>query len=229
ALSGGRRLRRADLLATWDDAGLETAGQRGYHLLWHLAQDGLVCFGPLSAAEPQIVLIDEWIARPRRPEREEAIGELALRYFRSHGPATSKDFVRWTKLPAADARLGLTLARPQLACLPVDGVEYFMDPETPELLSARRRQARGVFLLPGFDEFILGYGDRSAMLDAEDFDRIVPGGNGMFRPTVISGGRVVGTWKHTGSGAKRTVSATPFEAFPDRVATAISRVYAKLP
>jgi hypothetical protein len=58
-------------------------------------------------------------------------------------------------------------------------------------------------LLPGFDEFVLGYVDRRAALPAEFADRIVPGGNGVFRPPVISDGHIVGTWTHTGRGTRR--------------------------
>ncbi len=229
ALAGGRALRRDELLAGWDEAGVATAGQRGYHMLWHLAQTGLVCFGPVRDGEQRIVLVDEWIPHPRRPERDEALGELAARYFRSHGPATSQDFARWTKLVAADVRAGVALARPALAPLELDGVEYLMDPRTPERLETCRDEARGVFLLSGFDEFILGYGDRRAVVPAEFAARVVPGGNGVFRPTVIADGRVVGTWNHTGRGAKRTVGATPFDAFDADVAAAIPGVYAALP
>jgi hypothetical protein len=229
ALSGGRQLRRDELMAVWDDGGLTTAGQRGYHMLWHLAQTGTLCFGPVRDGEQLIVLVDEWIPRPRRPEREEALGELALRYFRSHGPATVRDFTRWTNLLAADVKAGLALARPRLARLEVDGVEYLMDPETPELLDACLDRARGVFLLPGFDEFILGYLDRGAVLAAAFAHLIVPGGNGVFRPTVVSDGRVVGTWRQRGRGAKRTIEATPFTVFPDGVAEAIPDVFAALP
>ena len=89
---------------------------------------------------------------------------------------------------------------PELARLEVDGVEYFLDPETPDLLAGCRAEARGTFLLPGFDEFVLGYGERGAVLDPAFADRIVPGGNGMFRPTVVSDGRIVGTWQWTGRG-----------------------------
>lgn len=229
ALEGGQRLRRAELLAVWERSGVGTSGQRGYHLLWHLSQTGTLCFGPVSGREQLIVLVDDWIPHARDPEREEALGEWASRYFHSHGPATVKDFMRWTGLVAADARAGLEVARPHLACLVVDGAEHFMDPRTPELLSACRQKARGVFLLPGFDEFILGYQDRLAVLPPEFADRIVPGGNGVFRPTVVSDGQVVGTWKHTGRGAKRAVEATPFDAFPEEVAAAIPRVYNALP
>lgn len=198
-------------------------------MLWHLSQTGTLCFGPVADGEQLVVLVEEWIAHPRRPEREEALGEWARRYFCSHGPATVKDFTRWTNLVAADVRAGLALARPHLARIEVDGVEHLMDPQTPELLDGCHPAAEGVFLLPGFDEFLLGYQDRRAALPPEFADRIVPGGNGMFRPTVISAGRVVGTWKHLGRGAKRSVAATPFTSFPETVAAAIPPVYAALP
>jgi hypothetical protein len=104
-----------------------------------------------------------------------------------------------------------------------------MDPSTADLLAEHRSDADGLFLLPGFDEFVLGYADRTCAVPAEFADRIVPGGNGMFRPTVVVGGRVMGTWRWTGRGAKRTVSAEPFTAFDDDVATAIPEAAAALP
>lgn len=229
ALTGGHQLRRSELLAVWDEGGLATTGSRGYHMLWYLAQTGTLCFGPVCGDEQLIVLVEEWIPRPKHPEHEEALGEWALRYFRSHGPATIKDFIRWTNLVAADARTGLALARPRLSRLDVDGVEYFMDPKTPDLLNSCRQHAQGLFLLPGFDEFILGYSDRRATLRAEFADRIVPGGNGVFRPTVVSDGQVIGVWKHVGRGAKRTIATTPFESFPEAVTEAIPQRYTTLP
>lgn len=229
ALAGGRARRRAELLAVWDQAGVPTSEQRGYHLLWHLAQTGTLCFGPMDRGEQLIVLVEEWIPNPRRLGREEALAELAERYFRSHGPATVHDFMRWTKLLAADARLGLALARPRLTLLEAGGIEHFMDPETPDLLEAWRQSAAEVVLLPGFDELILGYEDRTCVLSAEHAGRIVPGGNGVFRPTVVDDGQVIGTWKRVGRGSKRTVVATPFTSFPTHVSEAIPQVAAALP
>ena len=229
SLTGGLRLRRDELYALWQRGGVATDGQRGYHLLWQLAQTGSVCFGPIGDGEQLIVLLDEWVPTSRHLEREEALGELARRYFCSHGPATVKDFSRWTGLVAVDVRTGITLARRHLESLAVDGVEYLMDPRTPELLAACRHHARGVLLLPGFDELVLGYSDRRATVPAEFADRIVPGGNGVFRPTVVSDGQVVGTWKHTGRSTKRTLSATPFSSFPGKLAETIEQVYAALP
>lgn len=230
ALSGGGELTRAELLAAWQAGGVDTSAQRGYHLLGHLAQTGTLCLGPRRDGEQLIVLLAEWVPQPRQPSREEALGELAARFFRSHGPATVPDLIRWGQLTAGDARAALDTARPQLESITVDGVEHLLDPETPQLLSSARRRARGVFLLPGFDELVLGYADRRAVLSPEHAGKVVPGGNGVFRPTVVSDGRIVGTWRHAGRGAARTVSATAFEGeLPAQVATAVRRAYAALP
>ncbi len=243
ALTDGRPLRRDELHGAWNDAGLVTTGQRGYHVIAHLAQTGVLCFGPHVEGEPAMVLVDQWIPEPRQLEREEALGELALRYFRSHGPATVKDFTRWTKLLAADVRVGVALARPDLASVVVDDVEYLMDPATPDVLAAPSvhdpedsaspidpdPSATSILLLPGFDEFVLGYGDRSAVLDPEFATRIVPGGNGVFRPTVVHDGRIIGTWQVTGRGAERAISAEPFTTFPADVTKAIEQAYPELP
>ena len=230
ALAGGRRMRRTDLLATIADGGVTTTGQRGAHLLGFLARTGTLCLGPTDGAGGQLfVLLDEWVRAPRRLAREEAFGELARRFFLGHGPATVQDLARWAGIPLRDARGGLAVARPELASLDVDGVEHLMDPATPDRLASCRAEAAGVFLLPGFDEFVLGYGDRRHVLDPEFAERIVPGNNGMFRSTVVHGGRIVGTWQWTGRGAKRAVTATPFTSFPEALTSAIEDCAARLP
>ena len=229
ALEGGRRLRRSELLAIWDGAGLLTVKQSGYYLIYHLAQTGTLCYGPTRPGEQLVVLLDEWVAQPRGLDREEALGEWVRRYFRSHGPATIKDFAWWTKLLAADVRTGLAIARPQLERIGGGGVEYFMDSGTPDRLQTYRNKARGVFLLPGFDEYMLGYQDRGAALSAEFAQRIVPGNNGMFMRTVVDNGAIVGTWKRNPRGAKQTIEATPFTTFSKKATAAIPRLYAALP
>jgi hypothetical protein len=221
----GPGLRRGELLAYWDGHGLSTSGQRGYHLLGYLAQTGTLCLGPLQDGEQRVVLVEQWIPSPRHLERDEALGELALRYFRGHGPATVKDLIRWAHLVAADARAGTEAARSELMSVVVDGIEYLMDPQTPQRLGAARTQAEGVLLLPGFDELVLGYADRTMTVPAQFAERIVPGGNGVFRPTVISGGRAVGTWRR----AHETIDAVPFTSFEPPVADAIPAVFADLP
>ncbi|MGY2082911.1 winged helix DNA-binding domain-containing protein [Blastococcus sp. SYSU DS0539] len=229
ALSGGGRLSRAALLSALDAGGVPTTGQRGYHLLWFLAQTGTLCLGPTQDGEQLFVLLDEWVHRPRRMEREEALAELALRYFTGHGPATLQDLVRWAGSTVRDVRAGLTAVRDRLDRVEVDGVEYFLDPETADRYAAHRAQAREPLLLPGFDEFVLGYADRGAILDPAFADRIVPGRNGVFRPTVVVDGRVTGTWRLPGRSRANAPAAEPFTGWSADVQAAIPRLAAAWP
>jgi len=211
-LAGGHARPREQLLVEIERGGVSVAGQRGYHILWHLAQTGTLCFGPPRFKEHTFVLLDEWVTRPRRLERDEALGELARRYFTSHGPATVQDFSGWTKLVAADVKVALVLARAALAELIVDGVSYWMARDAPAWLQdARTDVGASAVLLPGFDEYLLGYQDRADVLAAEHRQAIVPGGNGVFKPTIVVGGRVVGTWTRLSRAKTTTVVLAPFE------------------
>lgn len=222
-------LRRSELLQTWQDAGISTASQRGYHLMSHLAQTGLLCLGPMPDAEQRLVRLDDHVPTGPDLTGDEALAELAVRYLHGHGPATVHDLARWSGLTVRDARTGLALGRPQLQAIDVDGTEHWLDPGTPDRLAACRAEASDVLLLPGFDEYLLGYGDRSAVLAHGHLQQVVPGGNGVFRPTVVDAGRVVGTWRHVGRGEDRTVEAIPFETFRPTVAAALTGVHGRLP
>ena len=85
------------------------------------------------------------------------------------------------------------------------GIDVDLDPlaETAELLSGTVPGARSVLLLPGFDEFLLGYTDRSAALAPEHAPLTVPGNNGMFKATVLTGGKVAGTWRKAQGSAEK--------------------------
>ncbi|PTR32321.1 winged helix DNA-binding protein [Rhodococcus sp. OK519] len=224
----GNGLDRGHLLHEWGQAGIATANQRGQHLMWTLALTGVVCLGPVDDGQQRVVLSAEWIRDARELHGDEALAEWATRYFRSHGPATLDDFVWWTKLPVRQARAGLAMASEHLERIQVDGTDYFLDPATPGLLATHRREARGIFLLPGFDEFILGYRDRSAAVDRAFQPRLQPGNNGMFSPTVVDNGRVVGTWKRPRRGTTADVDATPFTRFSTRTERAIPKAYSML-
>jgi hypothetical protein len=67
-------------------------------------------------------------------------------------------------------------------------------PEAPEVL-----------LLPGFDELLLGYRDRTLSADPRHTP-LFASSNGIFAPTVMLHGRAVGTWKLTAG----QVVVTPF-------------------
>ena len=198
SLTGGRALTRNAILASIAAGGVSTEGQRGYHILWYLAQTGTLVLGAAQGRQQTFTLLDEWVRAPRRLERDEALGELAFRYFRSHVPATARDLARWSGLTMADVQRGLTVSGGLLTALELDGLRYHLAPET----LAPAPPAARVHLLPGFDEYLLGYGDRSAALASENSAAVVPGGNGMFKPTVVADGEIAGTWRRTRTGGE---------------------------
>jgi hypothetical protein len=212
ALSGGKRLTRSAMMALLEDAGIGTTGQRGYHILWYTAQAGLICMGPMQDREQTFVLLDEWVPEPRELSREESLAELAARYFTSHGPATPHDFAWWAGLTVADAKAGITAAQPELAPVKLAGREYWTARDAPR---GRADEESGVFLLPGFDEYLLGYKDRSSMLATEHASKIVPGSNGVFLPTIVVAGRIAGTWKRKLRKSAVEITLSPFAHLGD--------------
>lgn len=134
-LKGGATLARTALLAALDQDGIPTAQNRGYHILWRHAQEGLICFGPHEGKEPTFALLDDWIplSKSRALEGEAALEELAHRYFTGHGPATLDDFVWWSGLKVSDARRAIARAEKRLARIDGEQAEgrltYWMAPE----------------------------------------------------------------------------------------------------
>jgi hypothetical protein len=206
ALAGGGRRTRAECLRALTDGGITLGPQQGYHLLWYASQKGVTAIAPHVGKEQTFVLLDDWAPEPRRPDRDEALGLIALRYFRSHGPATVADLARWTGLTVKDCRAGVAVAGDALTT--VDGMLIdvaLADAELPDV--------DDWLALPGFDEYLLGYRDRSLMVDAAHLPAIVPGGNGVFQATVVRGGRVVATWKRTLTKKAVVVTVQPLVTF----------------
>ncbi len=154
-LEGGRRLTRPDAYRVLERAKIATGEQRGLHVLWRLAHDCLLCFGPREGKQHTFVLFDEWLPEAKRLPREEALAELAARYFTGHGPATLSDFAWWSGLRLKDARLAIALAGKRLEEQTVGGKHAWVARSTPSQLPSRS----SAYLLPAFDEFLVGYAD----------------------------------------------------------------------
>jgi hypothetical protein len=188
-LDGGRRLTRPAAYRVLEDAGIAPGGERGPHILWRLAQDCVVCFGPREGKQQTFALFDEWLPRAKSLPRDEALATLATRYFRSHGPATLRDFAWWSGLTVADARHATLIAGKQIAERTIDGERHWWAPGNSARVDARG----GTHVLPAFDEFLVGYADRSASIDASIWGQV--GMGGIIHPVVVRDGQVVGTWR----------------------------------
>ena len=206
ALEGGYLLTREELYKELERKGISTQGQRGYHMLWAAGLNRLICFGPLKGKQPTFALLDDWIPKSKELKGEQALAELALRYFQSHGPARVADLAWWAGLTLAEARSGHQAAKGKLAEAKVDDESFWMAGEIAE----GKTPQSDVFVLPGFDEYVIGYKDRKFIIDDQLDALLVPYKNGMFQPTIVSRGRIIGTWKCTTKKEKVLIEISPF-------------------
>lgn len=217
ALVGGKVVRRDAMYALWNDAGIATQGSRGLYILGYLAQTGLICFGPRDGKQQTFTLVEEWLPQARPLERDIALGELARRYFTSHGPATVHDFAWWSGLTVTDARAGLDGVKSALQRETMDGRTFWFAPR-----AALRAASKGAYLLPAWDEYTVAYRDRSDILDPLHALKVNAGG-GVLKPVVVIGGRVVGTWQRTIAKGGAVVRPMPFRPFAPAETAAVGK------
>jgi hypothetical protein len=222
ALEGGRRLTRDAMYRTLENAGISTAGGRGLHITWGMAHDGLICFGPREGRQQTFVLLDEWVRGARRMARDEALAELARRYFASHGPATVYDFAWWSGLLLSDAVDGLAMASEELVSFHLADRTYWASPSTrPDSSSPR------ALLLPAFDEYTVAYRDRGAVVQSAHVRHAQ--GMTLLRPSILVNGRVAGSWARTlakGSVRFELSPFTPLGTPARRAVTSAAKRYA---
>jgi hypothetical protein len=214
ALAGREPRTRVELYETLNDNGISPAGQRGVHILGRLAQEGLICGGPRSGKQPTFVLLDEWLPEMRGLLREDALAELALRYVTSHGPATVRDLSWWSGLNLAESREAIGLVERRLEGETIRGERYwFVHAER----RTRRTPVATAHLLPPFDEYLVGYHDRSAVLQSEFSGRL----KALLSPVVAMNGRIVGTWGRMLRKGRAEITVAPFGRWPSGAREAI--------
>jgi hypothetical protein len=189
-MEGTKQLLRSEVYYILEKNGIATSNQRGIHIINYLALNQILCHGSHHEKQPTYALLDDWIPQSKELSTDEALSEIALRYFTGHGPATLQDFIWWTGLKTTDARLALNSISQHLTSEDVEGSTYWFAPDLRDTTTLK-----STFLLPGFDEFMLGYTNRTLMVDKMHLPKIIPGNNGMFMPTVVIDGRVEALWK----------------------------------
>lgn len=207
-LQGGYHGTRKELSDALTQAGIGTEEQRLSHILRRASLDQLICCGPRRAKEFTFTLLDEWAPVTSRFDRNESLCELARRYFSSRGPASFPDFVWWSGLPVSEARAALEMAAPQLEQVTIHGEKYWLPKQT---LPSNHLNAP-VLLLPGFDEYVIAYRDRSACVPQGHFTAVVHS-NGIFQPVVVMDGQVTGIWKKSIQKNRFSIETTPFQPF----------------
>lgn len=156
-------LTRPEIASLLASAGHPLDGMSLMLFLADLELQALVCSGRCGDQVHRYALVEARLPAPRRLERDEALAELALRYVRSHGPATECDLAYWATLTLGDVRRGLAANADVLASFEHDGRTYWhaADAEPPAGVGEPR-----AFLLQLLDEMCRGYQDSRWVLDA---------------------------------------------------------------
>jgi hypothetical protein len=158
--------------------------QISYHLLFLAAGEGTIVRGPDRGQRPTYVLTRDWIRRSKKLPREKALAELAVRYLRAHQPAEPVDLAFWAGLSMPDARRGWKAIEDRL--LEVKALGRTMWALKGKLEEAPKGVKRD---LPSFDEYLLGWKDRSFIADKTTWRKINPGA-GWYHPAVAIDGRL---------------------------------------
>jgi hypothetical protein len=213
ALDGGEPLTRRELGAAVTARAGSRLGDRlsssWGELLKPAARSGLFVNGPNRGQETTYVRTDRWLPALGAWSAAAARLEWLRRYLRAYGPASVEDYARWLGV----ARLGPIKA--MVAELGSDVSEVMVGRRRLQALTADLMElsapagAPSVRLLPAFDTYVLGHADRDHLVDAERRP-VVYRTAGWISPTVLSGGRVVGTWEHRLEGQRLEVRVVPF-------------------
>ncbi|GHU98665.1 hypothetical protein FACS1894159_01470 [Bacteroidia bacterium] len=208
ALEGGHAMTREEIGMALKGAGIAIDAARLYHIAMRAEIDGVVCSGPVRGGKQTCALLAERAPKARTLPREEALERLARSYFTSHAPASTVDFAWWSGLTMGDARAGAEALRGDFVVEKIEGLQYLI----PQNLRAGG-DGSGLWLLPAFDEYIVAYRDRRAVLCASHHARAVSS-NGIFRPVIVENGVATGLWRKTTS-RKNPVAVDFFAGQPD--------------
>lgn len=229
ALEGGNQLTREALTVELAHVGIALDGRRMAHIMMQAELDCIVCSGGRQGNQFTYALFDERVPATGPMQREEALAMLAQRYFSSRGPATIKDFSVWSGLTLTDAKKGAAAIN-SAAFLKqrFADKEYLLPLQKPAVFFNRAATPLSKsFLMPDYDEYGMGYIDRSAILNPTTSSGNIHRNNPVFNRMIIVDGLIEGTWKRTIKGKSLHVETFPFTALNKKksatVAKAVSR------
>jgi Winged helix DNA-binding domain len=224
ALGGGRFMTRTALGAVLARAGIEGGGQRLAYLMMDAELQQVICSGPRQGRQFTYALLEERAPRARALAGDEALAELAKRYFASHGPATVRDFVWWSGLTVKQAKTGLEALGRQAVSDAIDGVTYWSVPGPTPSVKKTRPAVPAVYLLPNYDELMNALRERGLFLDASG----PPPARAFSRlPHQLAiDGVLRGAWRRTTAARGLTIAVRPFRPLSRMENAALARAVA---
>jgi hypothetical protein len=183
-------LTREALAAKLKSGKILTGDNRVSHILMQAELAAIICSGKAEGNRQTYTLLPERVKQKKRFTHDEALAQLAERYFRSHCPATLNDFIWWSGLPVRDARLALEIVKEKFVSETIGENTYYFTGS----FTFPKRSGNSVHLIPAYDEFIISYKDRSAFLSKEINKKAISN-NGVFKPVIVVNGLAAGIWK----------------------------------
>jgi hypothetical protein len=221
ALEGGRDRTRPQLAEVLATSGHQLSGQALMMLMAELELRGLVCSGAPAGQTHTYALVSERIAEPRRMERDQALGELAVRYLSGHGPATEADLAYWATLTLTDVRVGVAVARERLESFEHDGRTFWHAPgEEPPTEPADPL----AHLLQVLDETYRGYQDSRWVLDAA---RVVPRQRESAIGMALVDGQLVAAMRRTVTATRVLFELAPYPSWSAEAVVPVERAAAR--
>lgn len=172
------------------NAGFDIDTRALTHVMSRLELDGVVCNGRICSHKHTYALLEKRVPKSKPFVKEEALRNLAYKFFNSHGPATLQDFVWWSGLLISEAKTGLELVKEHFVSETLNGRVFWMknDIRIPE------KKSDSILLLPPFDEFVVSYKERSEIIEDQHRGKVMTK-NGLFDPTIMFNGEIVGSWR----------------------------------
>lgn len=193
-LQGNNHLTRPELGAALEQAGIKNAGGiRLSYIVMSAELDGLICSGPRRGKQFTYALLEERAPKIRPWTREEALAELTRRYFTTRGPGTLHDFTWWSGLTMAEAKEGIESVRSQFMSEVIDEKTYWFDGS----VSPVKEKSPTAHLLPNYDEYFIGFKDRSAIGEVAKRAGIRSDDPSFLAHVIVLDGQLVGGWKRT--------------------------------
>lgn len=190
-LAGGAHATRREIAEALRRTGIEATGVPLGLLLMRAELDAVIVSGPMRGKQHTYALLEERAPKASALERDEALAELARRYFRSRGPATLKDLSVWASLTMAECRRGVELLGPELERVEMAGRPAWQAPGTRRPRGSPRPR---VDLVQGFDEIIMSYLETRGVVAAVPIPELL--GGRLYGNAILLEGRLVGRWRH---------------------------------
>lgn len=189
-LSGGKHYTKPEIQEILQQHGINTEGHR-LNITIDLAEmEGIICNGKLRGNKQTFTLLHEWVPKKYTLSEEEALERLARRFFTSHSPATVEDFAWWSGLTVTSCRKAIELIKNDFISEEINGRTFWIKNN----LKTPANSQPSVLLLPPFDEYVVSYKNRSEIVEDIHYDKVMTK-NGLFDPTMMLNGEIIGKWK----------------------------------